>query len=131
MESRSFNIINANIISLDSNCPKPKSITINNGQIDNAVILLRIHPLDNINRWRDVVDKSKKRLELRLKPKYWVENNLEITFKTEFKAFFCSVFKIYSVVSKLLFNFFFLFISSKFFKFPRHIFKIKPLGTIL
>jgi hypothetical protein len=32
------------------------------------------------------VYKSKKRLELRLKPKYWVENNLVITFKTEFKA---------------------------------------------
>jgi len=32
------------------------------------------------------VYKSKKRLELRLKPKYWVEKNLVLTFKTDFKA---------------------------------------------
>ena len=31
MESKSFNIINANIISLDKNCPHPKSLTIKNG----------------------------------------------------------------------------------------------------
>ena len=31
MESKSFNITNANIISLDKNCPHPKSLTIKNG----------------------------------------------------------------------------------------------------
>ena len=47
MESRSFNIINANIISLDSNCPKPKSITINNGQIES---------LENLNHSLPTID---------------------------------------------------------------------------
>ena len=34
MESRSFNIVNANIISLDDNYPSPKSISIKNGIIN-------------------------------------------------------------------------------------------------
>ena len=34
MESRSFNIVNANIISLDNNYPNPKSISIKNGIIN-------------------------------------------------------------------------------------------------
>ncbi len=33
MEPKSFNIINGNIISLDENCPHPKSITIKSGMI--------------------------------------------------------------------------------------------------
>ena len=36
MESKSFNIINANIISLDKNCPHPKSLTIKNGIFDTS-----------------------------------------------------------------------------------------------
>ena len=34
MNSKSFNITNANIISLDHYCPHPKSLTIKNGIID-------------------------------------------------------------------------------------------------
>ena len=33
------------------------------------------------------VYKAKKRFELRLKPKYWVENNLVKTFNTNFEQF--------------------------------------------
>ena len=36
MESRSLNIVNANIISLDDNCPNPKSLIINNGIIESV-----------------------------------------------------------------------------------------------
>tara|TARA_X000001036_G_scaffold422237_1_gene444988 strand:- start:81 stop:1496 length:1416 start_codon:yes stop_codon:yes gene_type:complete len=50
---------------------------IKNGQIDNAVIILRIHPLDNINRWRDVVDKSKNIIISEV----WGQNNKSILEK--------------------------------------------------
>ena len=36
MNSKSFNITNANIISLDQNCPHPKSLIIKNGIIDSV-----------------------------------------------------------------------------------------------
>ena len=47
MESRSFNIVNANIISLDNNYPNPKSITIKNGFI---------HSLEKIDSSLEKID---------------------------------------------------------------------------
>ena len=35
--------------------------------------------------------KAKKRLELRLKPKKWVENNMVISFDTNFKQISCNI----------------------------------------
>ena len=64
---------------------KLKNTKVNFERSTNDSVWIKNYIDDNFGHVK--VYKAKKRLELRLKPKYWVENNLVKTFNTNFEQF--------------------------------------------